>query len=513
MANAVEPPFDAADWPRMGLLEGSATGKMPWPQSRWAWLVPAITIPLLIIAVLWTTSHVERDIEAAADEILTRNGIDTASLVIDANYRDVSVDGVLPVGVDRGQIERLLETEVGAEEDEDIRNVEVLAANAFPAALGAISVDATSDGESLRLAGTVPSQSDKDTLLAAVDATGLNILDGLSFSGLEPSSSDAAGQILRMNVILSELTAGSFTAAILSVGDDGPVTGSIDAMSAEAAERFSAVGGDGVSVLIPPELGSLDTEVTFDGTRIVLSGTVLSGAHAEALGNAAIGVVGAENVINNLEISDLAEAVPGADSRIEALSRALAAFSGLSSADATMNDTDLTVNGEALDDDGRAAAVAAVTAAEEAGLRPGGEINVTQVVGPDVSLQEEIDLLQADLNSLRDEIRENVVFGPDSTVLTPTAQTTLDKVVDAMNRYPGPVVEIGGHTDSDGPAIYNESLSQQRADAVRSYISQSISPERLLSVGFGESEPIADNTSEAGRRQNRRVELIAKESF
>ena len=83
-----------------------------------------------------------------------------------------------------------------------------------------------------------------------------------------------------------------------------------------------------------------------------------------------------------------------------------------------------------------------------------------------------------------------------------------------MERYPAPVVEIGGHTDSGGDTEYNLDLSQRRADAVSAYIGEvGIDPERVRSVGFGESEPLAENDTDAGRLQNRRVEFIAKESF
>ena len=150
-----------------------------------------------------------------------------------------------------------------------------------------------------------------------------------------------------------------------------------------------------------------------------------------------------------------------------------------------------------------------MAASEAAGLRPGGEISV-----PDApALAEQIDLLQAELDSLQAEIRENVVFDTNLNVLTPTARATLDKVVAAMNRYPLPVVEVGGHTDDRGSDELNNALSQARADAVAAYVAENVDPGRLQANGFGESQPIADNATPEGQQQNRRVEFIAKESF
>jgi outer membrane protein OmpA-like peptidoglycan-associated protein len=69
-------------------------------------------------------------------------------------------------------------------------------------------------------------------------------------------------------------------------------------------------------------------------------------------------------------------------------------------------------------------------------------------------------------------------------------------------------LEIAGHTDSVGDASVNQKLSQRRADAVRKYLVQSgVNPKRLKASGYGETQPIADNGSDAGRRANRRIEF------
>ena len=247
----------------------------------------------------------------------------------------------------------------------------------------------------------------------------------------------------------------------------------------------------------------------------MLDGDVLTEAHSAELEAAAADVVGADNVVNNLNVLGLDEAVEGSDGKVTALAAAMATFGGLESGDATMNDTDLTVNGVALDDAALAATDGAVEAASAAGLRPGGDLTVAAAPEPEgPSLQEEIDLLQAELDSLQDEIRENVVFATDSAELSDVAKGTLDKVVAAMDRYQRPVVETGGHTDSQGNDAYNLELSQRRSDSVVAYLGeQGIDANRLRPVGYGESDPVADNGTEAGRLQNRRVEFTARESF
>lgn len=486
---------------------------MPWGSRRWAWILPFVILPFLAISTVWAVQHIERQVEVAAQEMLEDAGIDTTGLTFDATYRNVEVGGTMALETDPNTIIEVLESTTGRN-NEDVRIATVAANEAPPTLLGAIAVEALSDGTSLTLTGTVPSPGDKEEILNAAAVTGLSINDEITVSGLEPSSSDAAGQIKKFSSAVGGLLLGAFTEADLLIADDGPVTGSILAADPESAELLDGVTGDSVIVTAPPVLGSLDVSVIYDGVRVVLNGTVFTIEQSTELDAAAASVVGAGNVVNNLEVTGLAEAVPRSNARVAALGSVISTFGGLMSADATVNDTDITVNGEAEDSAGQAATATAVAATGAANLRPGGEVRIVTPPAPELSLQEEIDLLQAELDSLQDEIRETVVFATDSAELTAAAQATLDKVVAAMNRYPRPVVETGGHTDSEGADEYNRDLSQRRADSVVAYISSAgIDAERLRSVGFGETQPRADNATQEGRLQNRRVEFIAKESF
>jgi outer membrane protein OmpA-like peptidoglycan-associated protein len=74
---------------------------------------------------------------------------------------------------------------------------------------------------------------------------------------------------------------------------------------------------------------------------------------------------------------------------------------------------------------------------------------------------------------------------------------------------PRSTIYIEGYTDSSGPESYNLDLSQRRADAVRDFLIDSgISPNRIVTRGYGEADPVAANDTIAGRRENRRVEVI-----
>ena len=102
-----------------------------------------------------------------------------------------------------------------------------------------------------------------------------------------------------------------------------------------------------------------------------------------------------------------------------------------------------------------------------------------------------------------------ILFGFDSSDLQDQARTNLTALANSLNDLEDDaVLMVVGHTDSQGAVDYNESLSVRRAAAAVAYLMEAgMEPAQLQTLGLGESEPIADNETEAGRAQNRRVEV------
>lgn len=107
------------------------------------------------------------------------------------------------------------------------------------------------------------------------------------------------------------------------------------------------------------------------------------------------------------------------------------------------------------------------------------------------------------------EFGSQILFGFDQSNLSQEAKTNLDKLVTVLNSYPDTNIEIQGHTDSKGSAVYNQNLSEQRARTVSTYLTGAgINNDRLAMKGFGEAYPKYENDTDAGRTENRRVEFL-----
>ncbi|HYU91815.1 MAG TPA: OmpA family protein [Gemmatimonadales bacterium] len=103
---------------------------------------------------------------------------------------------------------------------------------------------------------------------------------------------------------------------------------------------------------------------------------------------------------------------------------------------------------------------------------------------------------------------EGVLFGYDSDQLQPAARDNMRRFAASLQKYPNTRTLIVGHTDSDGSSAYNMDLSDRRALSAASFIAaEGVDRTRITTAGRGEAEPIATNGTDAGRQQNRRVEV------
>lgn len=114
--------------------------------------------------------------------------------------------------------------------------------------------------------------------------------------------------------------------------------------------------------------------------------------------------------------------------------------------------------------------------------------------------------VQRNADVLAVTFKSDVLFDVNSSVLKAGSVNEINRVANVLRQYPETTMQIAGHTDSTGSDAYNQQLSEQRAMSVLNALAnQGVAPARMRAIGFGESQPIADNSTEAGRQLNRRV--------
>jgi outer membrane protein OmpA-like peptidoglycan-associated protein len=115
-------------------------------------------------------------------------------------------------------------------------------------------------------------------------------------------------------------------------------------------------------------------------------------------------------------------------------------------------------------------------------------------------------------NQLKLNIPSDVSFDTGRADIKPNMRPILDQFATGLSSQPNAEIRIIGHTDNTGPDSVNDPLSVQRAQAARQYLAaRGVDPARIVIAGRGEREPVADNSTEGGRAQNRRVEIFLGE--
>jgi outer membrane protein OmpA-like peptidoglycan-associated protein len=145
----------------------------------------------------------------------------------------------------------------------------------------------------------------------------------------------------------------------------------------------------------------------------------------------------------------------------------------------------------------------------------GGEIYTLHVIDEEAMTQQiemSADVMAAELAKTGKVTLRSIQFDTGKATLKPESSSMLDQVVALLKQDQSLKLEVQGHTDNVGAAAANLKLSQDRAAAVKDYLvtTGGIAAARLTTAGFGDTKPVAPNTTDEGRAQNRRVELVKK---
>jgi outer membrane protein OmpA-like peptidoglycan-associated protein len=138
------------------------------------------------------------------------------------------------------------------------------------------------------------------------------------------------------------------------------------------------------------------------------------------------------------------------------------------------------------------------------------EMSASPASAPETPAPAQVQQAQQDVDSALAGLTGDVLFDTGKTDLKPAAKTFLDKLGPVLKKYQTLRFEVGGHTDSQGNAGKNLTLSEGRARAVRSYLlGRGASDDQLSAKGYGQGQPVGDNSTSEGRAKNRRITFKA----
>ena len=152
---------------------------------------------------------------------------------------------------------------------------------------------------------------------------------------------------------------------------------------------------------------------------------------------------------------------------------------------------------------------AAATANQNAQSAATAANNATTAANDAVTRADSLDSVVKGLDNYKQVADVSVHFGFDKSVLTADAKDKLDQFASQLSSAKNYILEVTGGTDSTGPKQYNYELSNRRADAVVQYLASKygVAPHRFYLIGIGKDEEVASNSTAAGRKENRRVEV------
>lgn len=375
----------------------------------------------------------------------------------------------------------------------------------LPPASGAYELVATKTDDVLVLNGVAPSEEAKATIIQAAEALdGINVVDRISLASGAPDGIDWGQSGAFAVTGLEGIRNGTAALRAQALSIDGEATDGDSFAAANAVWDGDLPAGTSLAskAIRLPQISPYEWTAE-RGDTVTISGYVPSRDVGDAIAATAADLFGP-----SIAVTDNQQLAGGAPVGFDAASSVgLNAINRLQDARAEIRDNTLRVTGVAATE----AAKEAIERNVENGIPPGftsvAELTVLPLPSAtDTATPVTLDQCQAQLNNLLQE--GQIRFETNEAIINEASFGLLDQLAYTAQTCPDARIEVGGHTDSDGSAEYNQRLSDSRATAVVNYLTAAgVSADRLDARGFGEDQPIADNTTQEGKAQNRRIEF------
>jgi OOP family OmpA-OmpF porin len=462
-------------------------GLFRWSRKWWPGTIP---LAILWVVAAWSnTTPLESDLAARSSAALQNTGLDKKQIAVEGRDVTFAADAFSEEGR-RGAV-----NSVEAVPGVRLVNDETrLVPEAKP-----FVWSAERDVVRVTLGGSAPLPASKGKLFEATRAAlgNVEVVDRMDLSrGAPPRFDDAAllliDQIAKLKVgkISISDTKVSLSGMARELGGREAIAGALKNLP----EGFKVVTND---IKAPPYIFQAYKDPV--AVTLTLSGYVPDDKVHAALVAAAGRKFFNEKVVDNLKAS------VGAPSGFAAVAvPALGALSRLSTGTLVVSDREVKLSGDALYD----AAAAQIRAAPDKDFPQGfqykADISVKPAAAPvDGTVCQQ---LFSELLS-----KGNIRFEPARAAIDPDSTGLLDRLIETALRCPAAIIEIAGHTDTDGDDAINQTLSEKRAQAVADYLVKAGLPsDRFTAVGYGSTQPVASNDTDEGKAQNRRIEFLVR---
>jgi outer membrane protein OmpA-like peptidoglycan-associated protein len=289
---------------------------------------------------------------------------------------------------------------------------------------------------------------------------------------------------------------------------DGLAVKGVQSVSAAEVAKALALP-EGASVSASPAAkpnGPYTLTIVKQDDNVVLRGMVDSEDSRTVLRRIAATHYGEEHVTDELQV--VAGAPEGWRS---AAGAALFNIVNLESASVTLSNTEVMVSGSALDEGYNDQAEEGIRKALPTAYKVAFALDVVSVTAPVAAA--DVEPAAGDdtgtCAKIEDVRMHKVMFGFDKAEITKVYEPTIKAVAETLNGCDQANLEVAGHTDITGSTLYNQWLSEQRAQSgVRALIRNGVAKERLTAKGYGEAKPVGDNKTRSGRAANRRIEFV-----
>lgn len=242
----------------------------------------------------------------------------------------------------------------------------------------------------------------------------------------------------------------------------------------------------------PAVVGGARIDGRIESGRVILNGTVPDASVKTSLVDRARSLYGPANVQDDIKVEGSGSS-PSWGANVGNLVSLLGGR--VSDGSFSLTPDSITLRGEVAGDDVKASIVRAATDAVGSNLRVIDELRVVAKSEAQTKID---DLLKGKI----------IEFATGSAEITPRGRATLDEVIPFLKQAGGKKVEIGGHTDNEGDAGFNQRLSNDRAFAVQKYLAgKGLPAAQFTAIGYGAARPVADNATPEGRQRNRRIEF------